>query len=387
MFLRSVPIYLVFLLMGVTGAMGPMSSQVSKEPAVAALVPFFAFIAYALFSVPSGVLAARVGKKRLLLLGLAFTGVATAVPAFTVPSFALLLACIFFLGIGSTFLQVAGNPMMRDVSVEGAFSRNLALAQGVKGVGSAVASYLVTAAAFIMPFLYGMDWRGAFPIFFALTAITFLVVSAVKADEAAGSGKSSPPTIANCLALLGAPSIALAVLGIFLYVGAEVCVATFIQPALLGLGYKESTAALLGPSLFFAAITVGRLVAGCMKPNARAFFKLSVAMGLVGLIALVAGLYFGQRVLAVSAVALCALGFANIWPMLFAVTVEERPEKASELSGLMCMAICGGAVAPLVMGALGGGTAPLAFAVPVVCFAYLTLLSAKRGASHTIGGA
>jgi FHS family L-fucose permease-like MFS transporter len=65
--------------------------------------------------------------------------------------------------------------------------------------------------------------------------------------------------------------------------------------------------------------------------------------------------------------------------MLFSITVEEKPECANELSGLMCMAISGGALVPLLMGQLGGGTKPIAFIVPTVCFAYLLLLSLKGG--------
>ena len=67
--------------------------------------------------------------------------------------------------------------------------------------------------------------------------------------------------------------------------------------------------------------------------------------------------------------------------MLFSITVEERPERAAELSGLMCMAIAGGAIVPLVMGKIVDGTGNLAlsFIVPTLCFGYLLLLSMKGG--------
>ena len=379
MFLRTLPIYLVFLLMGVADAMGPLSSRVSSDPVMAALMPFFVFIAFAVFSVPGGVLAARVGKKNLLLLGLGLCAVATAVPTFMNPDFELLagrillLGSIFLLGVGTTFMQVAGNPIMRDVCAEGAYSRNLALAQGIKGIGSTGSSYLVTAVASIA-FFAAMGWRGAFPIFFALMVLTFLMVAMLKVVEAKAD---VPPSIGNSLALLKTPAFALAVLGIFLYVGAEVCMATFLKPALEEHGFESNKAALFGPSLFFGVITIGRLVAGALKVSPRAFFKISASLGLLGLVMLLSG----AKVLVIPAVIIGGLGFANIWPMLFSITVEEKPERASELSGLMCMAISGGALVPLAMGWLGGGTRALAFAVPVLCFAYLTLLSlikAKR---------
>jgi len=370
MFMKTLPIYLVFLLMGVADAMGPLSSQVSSNPRVAAWMPFFVYIAFAVCSVPGGVLAARIGKKNLLLLGLALCAAATAVPAFTVPAFGLLLAAIFLLGVGTTFLQVAGNPIMRDVCAEGEYSRNLAMAQGIKGLGSAASAYLVTAVASIA-FFAAMDWRGSFPIFFVLMVLAFLMVSMLKVKE---TKAEVPPSIGNSLALLGIPTFALAVLGIFLYVGAEVCMATFLKPALLDYGFDEKSAALFGPTLFFAALTIGRLVAGSLKVSARTFFRISALLGLIGLVLML----IGSKPLVIPAVIIGGLGFANIWPMLFSITVEEKPERASELSGLMCMAISGGAIIPLAMGWMGGGARPIAFIVPVVCFAYLMLLSIKK---------
>ena len=102
---------------------------------ISTLLTFFVFIAFAVFSIPGGTFAGRIGKKNLLLLGLGLNIVAMAIPTFVDPGFVLLLVCIFFLGIGTTFLQVAGNPIMRDVSEKGKYSKNLALAQGIKGIG------------------------------------------------------------------------------------------------------------------------------------------------------------------------------------------------------------------------------------------------------------
>jgi fucose permease len=92
----------------------------------------------------------------------------------------------------------------------------------------------------------------------------------------------------------------------------------------------------------------------------------------------------GVKPLAFAGVILGGLGFANIWPMLFSITVEEKPERASELSGLMCMAISGGAVVPLVMGKLVDiGMKDFSFIVPAICFGYLLLLSLKGAKQPT----
>ncbi|MBK8792889.1 MAG: MFS transporter [Holophaga sp.] len=368
--LRTLPIFLVFLLMGVADAMGPLSSAVSSKPVLAALMPFFVFIAFAIFSVPGGLLAARYGKKKVLILGLGFNTVAVGIPAFFNPPFALLLPCIFLLGVGTTLLQVAGNPIMRDVSTPGDYSRNLALAQGIKGAGSTTSAYLVTAVT-SFAFFAAMGWRGAFPIFFALMALALGAVIILRVEE---TKAEAPPSVGSSLALLKEPTFALAVLGIFLYVGAEVCLGTFLKPSLQGLGYCEKEAAILGPALFFGTLTVGRLVAGSVKVTPSLFFRISALVGLLGLALLLTGI----KALAVPAVILGGLGFANIWPMLFSITLETRPERASELSGLMCMAISGGAVVPLVMGQMGGGIRPIAYLVPLACFVFLTLLSVRN---------
>ncbi len=368
--IRTIPIFLTFLLMGVADAMGPLSSAVQKNPFMAALMPFFVFIAFALFSVPGGVMAARIGKKNLLMTGLVLCSISLAIPTFIDPPFVLMLISIFLLGIGTTFLQVSGNPIMRDVSRSGDYSRNLALAQGIKGVGSTVSAYLVTAVT-SLALLSSMGWRGAFPIFLAMTLITLFTLKPLKIEEARAE---KPPKISDSLGLLREKPFALAVLGIFLYVGAEVCMTTFLRPLLLSNNFSENQAALLGPSLFLGALTVGRLVAGSIKLEAYVFFRLSSALGLLGLIFIVTG----ARFLFVPGIALGGLGFANIWPMLFAITVERKPERGSELSGLMCMAISGGALVPLLMAKLGGGTSSWPFIVPAVGFTYLLFLSLQK---------
>jgi fucose permease len=372
---------MAFLVMGVADAMGPLSDTVQKEyqlsTVMATLLPFFVFIAFAVFSVPGGLLAARIGKKKLLLLGLGINAVAMLVPSVINPGFAVLLTCIFFLGVGTTFLQVAGNPIMRDVSPAGAYSRNLSFAQGIKGVGSSGSSWLVSTitGVALFAFLKEMGWRGSFPIFFLLMAVAFVSVAVLKIEE---TKPEVPPSIGSSLKLLAEPVFALAVLGIFLYVGAEVCMGRFLLPGLKEMGMSEESASRYGAPMFFLLLTIGRLVGGAVLTviSPRGFFRLSALLGVAGAVILMAG----RPSLAVAGVVLAGLGFANIWPMLFSITVEEKPERASELSGLMCMAISGGALVPLVMGKLvDNGMKSMAFVVPAACFAYLLLLSLKGG--------
>jgi fucose permease len=402
--MKTLPILLVFLVMGIADAMGPLSDAVMRNyqlsNVVATLLSFFVFIAFAVFSLPGGLLAARIGKKNLLLLGLGLNAVAMLIPCLMNPGFALLLGCIFVLGVGTTFLQVAGNPIMRDVSAEGNYGRNLSFAQGVKGIGSTASSFIVGGTVLAsIGILANMGWRGVFPIFFVLMASAFICVAIMKVEE---TKADIPPSVSSSLGLLKKPVFAMAVLGIFLYVGAEVCMARFLLPLMREIGIKESTAVKFGPAFFFLMLTVGRLmgsaVLNIMTP--RTFFRISAALGLLGALFLMLGnpsfkipiadlegavtshlvVTLGP-VLTFIGVLAAGLGFANIWPMLFSITVEEDPKRSSELSGLMCMAISGGAIVPLVMGKLVDcDMSTRAFIVPVVCFVYLLALSLKGNA-------
>lgn len=432
--LKVLPIFLAFFLMGLADAMGPNSDKIKEAYALtdfkSTLPTFVVFIAFAVFSVPGGVLAARIGKKNLLLLGLGLNAAALLIPSFVFhPNYYVLLMCIFALGIGTTFLQVSCNPIMRDVSAAGNYSRNLAFAQGIKGVGSTAATFLLAAIA--LPLVAKVeDWQAGFPFFCALMALAFIGVAPLRINEAKAD---VPPSIGSSLSLLKEPVFLLAVIGIFLYVGAEASMGRFLKPALAALGITDAQFSLanklpgflkpaltklkldkdpanvLGPTLFFLMLTIGRILGGAiltiMKP--RTCFRLSAVLGLLGAVGVMTalGLLGGYspgsspasvRILAVAGVVAAGLGFANIWPMLFSITVEEKPGRANELSGLMCMAISGGAiVSALIMGGLRdliatkvvtgdseklvlspGGEA-ISFIVPAACFVYLLALSLR----------
>jgi fucose permease len=372
--LKTIPIFLAFFVMGVADAMGPMSDAVKNEYQLtnvkSTLLSFFVYIAFAVFSVPGGLLAARIGKKKLLLLGLGINAVTVLIPTLHSPTYVILLACIFLLGVGTTLLQVSGNPIMRDVSAEGSYSRNLSFAQGIKGIGSTASTYLVSAVASVA-FLGSMGWRGAFPVFFVLMTLALMLVSLVKVEE---TKTEEPPSLGSSLGLLAKPTILMAVAGIFLYVGAEASMGRFLLPMLKSMGMKAATASTFGPTMFFLLLTIGRIAGGIvlMVLSPRAFFRISALLGMLGVLALMAGMEW----LAIAGVVAAGLGFANIWPLLFSITVEEKPECANELSGLMCMAISGGAIVPLVMGQLiDWKFGAYAYAIPAACFVYLLVLS------------
>lgn len=327
--LRTLPVFLAFLAMGFGDAVGPFVSLAKNEfhlsTTVATLIPFVGYSMFGLLSVPFGVFQDKRGKKFVLLLGLlvALAGLLSA--SFGIASFPLFLVAILFLGAGAAILQVAGNPIMRDVSEEGKYPRNLAFGQFVKAVGSLSGPLIPVIAARY----FGASWTVIFPIYAVALLITVLAVSALEVPRQASERKAA--TFGSCLALLKNGYVLAMVMAIFVYVGAEVSVSSGI-PLFLKEQYQLDVArlGLLGTGLFFAALTIGRLCGGLalnwLAP--RKFFVATCAASIVGLL----GLFVPSGYVAAASFFLVGLGFANVFPLVFSLAVESMPERTNELS-------------------------------------------------------
>jgi FHS family L-fucose permease-like MFS transporter len=370
--LRTLPIFFSFFVMGFVDAVGTLVGFAKNEYQLsgfmAGLLPFFGFIAFALFSVPGGVLMDKRGKKFLMLLSLAIVLVGEALPALTT-GYVMLVAAIFLIGIGMTLLQVAGNPIMRDVSEEGRFARNLTFAQFIKGLGS-----IAGPAVAIALVARGLPWNSIFSVFGVVVAATLAGVAFLRVDEKKGEDKP-PASIASSFALLGRPYVFMMILGLFLYVGAEVGVnswiATFLnQKFHLDLGSLATG----GIAFFFIALSIGRLIgSGVLNfMSARQFLVVTAALSVLGTL----GIMLGSREVAVVSIFLTGLGFGNVFPLIFSILIDKMPERSAELSGLLCMAIAGGAVMPLVMGGVADvfGSATAAMTVPFLSCLYILFL-------------
>jgi FHS family L-fucose permease-like MFS transporter len=373
--LRTLPIFFAFFVMGFVDAVGTLVGFAKNEYQlsgfVAGLLPFFGFIAFFFFSVPGGVLMDKRGKKFLMLLSLAIVLGGEALPAITT-GYVMLVAAIFLIGIGMALLQVAGNPIMRDVSEEGRFARNLTFAQFVKGLGS-IAGPAVTVALVAR----GLAWNSVFSVFGVVVAITLAAVASLKVEEKKGDEKR-PASIASSFALLGHPYVFMMILGLFLYVGAEVGVNSWIA-TFLNQKFQFDLGSLATGTIafFFVALSAGRLVGSAVLNfmSARQFLLVTAALSVLGTL----GILTGSKEVAVVSVFLTGLGFGNIFPLVFSILVDKMPERSAELSGLLCMAIAGGAVMPLVMGAAQDifGSTAAAMAVPFLSSLYILFLALR----------
>ena len=245
---------------------------------------------------------------------------------------------------GAAMLQVAGNPLMRDVSEEGKYSRNLSLAQFVKAIGSLSGPLIPVVAAR----WFGASWKVIFPIYAVAILITILAISACSVEEK--REKDRPATLRSCLKLLGNGYVFAMVAAIFLYVGAEVCVSSGI-PLFLKENYQidVNEVGLLGTGLFFLALTIGRFSGGVilnwMSP--RKFFILTSFVSISRLARPVRAGPYGRGGQFLRG----GVGIRQHLPAGVLLTVETLPQYTNELSGLMVTAIVGGAILPPLMGA------------------------------------
>ncbi len=382
-FAQAAPVFLAFLAMGFGDAAGPFVSlakqQFNLSNFAAQLITFMGFIMFGLVSVPMGVYQDKKGKKFILMLGLSIMLAGVLIPtALGFSTFPFFLLTVLLLGAGATTLQVAGNPLMRDVSDEGRYSRNLSLAQFVKAIGSLAGPVIPVIAAQA----FGLSWRVVFPVFSIAIAVALLSATSLRLPAADTAGRPAA-TFGSCLALLKRGYVAMMVFAIFVYVGAEVSVSSMIPLYLKDrFAIDIAKTGLLGTGLFFAALTIGRFSGGVILNwiKARTFFLISCVLAIAGL----AGLFVPVRSVAVAGFFVAGLGFANIFPLVFSITVDSMPEHVNELSGLMVTAIVGGAFLPPLAGLLADvtGSMQTAFLVPLSALVYITwtAFASRKGA-------
>ena len=376
-YLKSTPIFLAFLVMGFGDVSGPLTSQLQSDFALnnfqAGLVTFMAFIMFGLLSVPMGLFQDRKGRKQVLMLGLLAALIGMILPMIgKYESFILILGGLLFLGTGATLLQVAGNPIMRDVSPEGKYSRNLSFGQFVKAIGSLSGSLIPLLAARY----WGLAWKVLFPIYGGVMLLVVVILLMTKIEEHAE--KEKPATLKSCFGLLKNPYVLLMVIGIFLYVGSEVSMSAKLPNFLEAkFDYDIKEKGLFGTLFFFISLTTGRFLGGVILNwlSPKKFLVITSILAIAG----IAGLFIASsQVMAFVFIFIIGLGFANIFPLIFSMTVDALPERSNEISGLMVTAIIGGAFVPILFGVVADLFGLMAgFLVPALCMAYILYIASR----------
>lgn len=379
------PIMLAFLVMGFGDVVGPMVGLVKDSFQIsnfsAQILSFSGFIMFGILSIPIGIIQSRIGKFKVLEFGLIIAFLGLIIPIFgglfgieviNIENKTYVLYILYFsvllLGAGATMLQVSGNPVMRDVSNDGNFSSNLSFAQSVKAIGSSLGFWIAPLAILLgLNKIWG--WTIQFPIYAVVVLITFIFVATIK-QKTKISISEKPASLKSCLKLLGKPYILLMVLAIFLYVGSEVSMSSQI-PILMKKQFGfEKFGLLISWSLFFLPILFGRFLGGMIlrKLQAQKFLILSGILSFIGIFLM----FFNIQILVFIGIIFVGLGFSNIFPLIFSITINKIPEKSNELSGLMVTAIVGGAFIPPLTGFVADQIGIIwCFIVPLICVIYI----------------
>lgn len=374
--LQLVPVMLCFFAMGFVDLVGTASNYVQKDLGLtdsqANLFPSLVFFWFLIFSVPTGMLMNRIGRKKTVLISLVVTALSLVIPIFG-DSYMFMLASFSLLGIGNALMQTSLNPLVSNLISSDKLASTLTFGQFVKAIASFLAPILCAWGATTMLPTFGMGWRFLFVIYAAVSVLSIAVLAATPIEEERPDKASG---IGECLRLLGRPFILLCFLGIMCHVGIDVGTNTTAPKIImerLGLPLEEAGFA---TSVYFifrtAGCFLGAFILRSMSP--KIFFGLSVAMMLIAM-----GMLFACDTLMSIYVALALIGFgnSNVFSVIFSQALMASPNEKNEVSGLMIMGLFGGTVFPLAMGyaadSVGQAGAVAVMTVGVAFLLYYTL--------------
>jgi len=335
------------------------------------LIPSAVFVWFFILSIPIGIMQDRIGKRNMLNIGIITTAIGLLISYFFAP-FIAILSGFALLGIGNTIVQVSANPLLVDVVPSDKKSSFLSFSQFVKALGSMIAAPFAAWLA-----LKFGDWKLMFLVFGIVSVLTALWLSAVKIEETRNTEKRA--TFFSSFKLLATGYIAMMVIGIFLVVGIDVGVNAvsgqfFMNKFELA---SDSTFAQSARSVYFFGKMLGSFLGAIMlvKLATRSFFLWTSLASVVSILALlfVPGQMGGMVVMFI-----IGLTVANIFPLIFSLTVEKYSDRTNEISGLMIMAVSGGAVIPsLILWIFDKIDITTGMFVLVGCAVYLFYLSLR----------
>ena len=373
---KLIPVMLCFFAMGFVDLVGIASNYVKADlnlsDSQANIFPSLVFFWFLIFSVPTGILINRIGRKKTVLLSLIVTFVSLLLPIFG-DSYGLMLCSFSLLGIGNALMQTSLNPLLSNIISGDKLASSLTFGQFVKAIASFLAPYIAMWGATCAIPQFGLSWRVLFPIYMIVAIIAILWLSATPIEEEKPDKASG---FVDCLKLLGNPFIILCFLGIMCHVGIDVGTNTTAPKILmerLGMTLDEASFA---TSMYFIFRTIGCFSGAIIlqKVSSKLFFIISVISMLVAMVLLFVS---DAQYVIYTAIALIGFGNSNVFSIVFSQALLSLPEKKNEISGLMIMGLFGGTVFPLLMGfasdAMGQDGAVAVMTTGVIYLLFYTL--------------
>ena len=347
--IQILPVMLCFFVMGFVDLVGTASNYVQKDldltDAQANLFPSLVLFWFLIFSVPTGMLMNRIGRKHTVLISQMVTAVSLFIPAFG-DSYIVMLISFSLLGIGNAIMQTSLNPLVTNLISSDKLASILTFGQFVKAIASFLAPVIAAWGATTVFPTFGLGWRALFVIYAVISFLSISLLAATPIDEERPDRASG---IGECIRLLGRPFVLLCFIGIMCHVGIDVGTNTTAPKIImerLALPLEEAGFA---TGIYFIFRTVGCFLGAFIlrTVSPRLFFAVSVLMMLAGMGILLAcsglaPIYVG--------IGLIGVGNSNIFSVVFSQALMSAPTEKNEVSGLMIMGLFGGTVFPLAMG-------------------------------------
>lgn len=380
--IQILPVMFGFFVMGFVDIIGLAINYVKQDfdsmtDTVANMLTISCYVWFLLLAVPTVMLINKVGRKNTVLLSFGVHVIALIIPVISY-DFSYVMVAFAFVGIGNTLLQVTLNPLVIDVVSTEKLTGTLTLGQFVKAICSFLGPILTTWAAGMA---YG--WKLIFPVY-ALTSLIALMW--LWLTPIASSKNTASVSFGGTLRLFNDRYIALFFIAILILVGVDVGMnATFPKLLMEKIGLPLSEAG-LGNSVYFFARTLGAFVGGMLllKYAEAKFFKYSVFVAVAGLL----GMFMANSLwMLLVSVSVFGLGYANLFAIVFSLSMKRMPNKANEVSALLIMGVSGGAVVTPILGIASDyfGTQLAAVAVIGLVWLYMIwLIRAVRNISLVI---
>ncbi|HUI83831.1 MAG TPA: sugar MFS transporter [Candidatus Binatia bacterium] len=362
------------------------------------LIQFCFFSAYFVFSVPSGKIIERIGYQKMMVAGLLIMGLGALlfIPAASAPSFPLFLAALIILAAGITALQVAANPYVAVLGPARTASSRLNLTQAFNSLGTTVAPYfggLLILGAAAAPksgpelltmspaalHAYRLQEASSVKLPYLVIAIALIVLGVVigkfhlpHIPEAEGGHAVAHDSVRHHRNLL------LGTVAIFTYVGAEVAIGSFLvnYMNLPEIGNLRADIAAKYLSFYWGGAMCGRFIGSAVLQKVPTRIVLGFNAIVAAALVCLSMSSFGQAAMW----ALLAVGFFNsiMFPSIFTLGIEGLGPLTGEASGLLVMAIVGGAVIPELQGVLADHIGlHHAFVLPALCYLYILFFAMK----------
>ncbi|WNC73082.1 L-fucose:H+ symporter permease [Thalassotalea psychrophila] len=369
----------------------------------AMLVQFCFFSAYFLVSIPAGNIVKKIGYKSGIVTGLFIAGLGclTFYPAASTQSYPVFLLALFVLASGITFLQVSANPYVTLLGPVKTASSRLTLTQAFNSLGTTIAP-LVGGAFILASVALGVEEIAQLPLaeqamvkteqansvkypYLVVASILFslaIIFIALKLPNLHRNEVDNPQhSLERKISIWKTPHLLLGAGGIFVYVGAEVAIGSLIinflgEDHIAGISQSQAANYV---AYYWGGAMVGRFVGAALMRYIAA--NKILTFNALAAMCLVLTAVLGEGTLAMWAILSVGLCNSIMFPTIFSLGIQDLGKSTSQGSGIMCLAIAGGAIVPMIQGILADLIGiQLAFIVPVFCYLYIVFYGVK-GAS------